>query len=115
MAIKHPFKVRKTQHTDAVEFKAEMPFSIEDTDLILKRFGSVNRMIDRANAQWTVDVAPGIRKRLPEVEAAQKYATGYCDNGSRDTWVRPTITADQVEEQGYTEDQLAFLKAKGMI
>ncbi|KKN88099.1 hypothetical protein LCGC14_0251710 [marine sediment metagenome] len=115
MAIKHPFKVRKNQHADAVEFKAEMPSSVEDTDLIVKRYGSVDRMIDRANAQWTVDVAPGIRKRLPDTKVAQGYADGYCDNGSRDTWVQPQITPEQMEEQDFDEGQLTFLKAKGMI
>ena len=115
MATIHPFKVRKSQHADAVEFKAELPSTIDEGELIVERYGSVERMIDRANAQWTVDVAPGIRKRLPNAEEAQRYALNYTDNGSRDTWVRPKIDAKQVKEQAFDEGQIEFLRSKGMI
>jgi hypothetical protein len=115
MAIKHPFKVRKSANADAVEFKAELPTSIDEAELIVKRYGSVDRMIDRANAQWTVDVAPGMRKRLPDAKSAQSYANGYCDNGSRDTWVRPTIKLEQAGAEGFSDSQIAFLHSKGMI
>lgn len=113
--MNHPFKVRETKGADAVEFKAAMPTSIDETELIAKRYGTVERMIDRANSQWTVDVAVGVRKRLPNREDAQAYADGYCDNGSRDAFTRPKIDKKDAAKQGFTAEQIAFLEEKGMI
>ncbi len=113
--MNHPFKVREIKGADAVEFRAKMPTSIDETDLIVKRYGTVERMIDRANSQWTVDVAVGVRKRLPNQEDAQAYADGYCDNGSRDAFARPKIDKKDAEKQGFTDEQIAFLNSKGML
>ena len=114
MPINHPFKVKQSKDATPHEFKIELPSTIEDTNLVISRFGTVERMIDRANAQLVVDVAPGIRKRLPNVEAAQAYIDGYCDNGSRDAYVRPTISVEDAEEQ-FSESQQEWLREKGFI
>ena len=112
---KHAFKVRKDQHADKVEFKISLPVSMDDMEMVTERFGTVERMIDRACSQLIVDIAPGIRKRLPNVEAAETYVAGYCDNGSRDEYIRPSISADEaMDEHGFTEKQLAWIAAKGM-
>lgn len=112
---KHAFKVRKNKDTGAVEFQAELPKTLENQMLIEDRFGTVERMIDRANSQWIVDVAVGARKRLPNVEDAQKYVNSFCDNGTRDGFVRPKIDLKDAKAQGFSEEQLAFLTQKGMI
>lgn len=111
---KHTFKVKKSKSDDAVEFTVNMPADLSDTGLITARFGTVERMIDRANSQWTVDVAVGIRKRLPNTEKAEAYAESYCDNGSKDTYV-PTINAEEAKsEQGFTDEQLKYIAERGM-
>ncbi len=113
---KHPFKVRKDQDADAVEFKIELPTSMDDMDLIMKRFGTVERMIDRANGQLVVDIAPGIRKRLPNVDMATMYVYGYCDNGARDEYVKPSISTEEAkDEHGFTDEQIAWLAETGLI
>lgn len=115
MPIKHPFKVRKNKDTTAVEFKIELPTSLADKDLIVQRYGTVERLIDRANAQLTVDVAPGIRKRLPNAEVAKTYVDGYCDNGSRDPYVVPKITVEEAKAQGFSVKNIEFLREQGVI
>lgn len=113
MGIKHTFQVKKTKASDPHTFTVDMPQSRDDEDLIIRRFGSWERMIDRANSQWTVDVATGIRKRLPDTGAAEKYAEDYCDNGKKDVF-RPSIDAKQAaKEHGFSKEQLEYLKAKG--
>lgn len=112
---KHPFKVRKDQNADAVEFKISLPSSMDDAEMIEVRFGTVERMIDRACSQLIVDIAPGIRKRLPNVETAEAYVAEYCDNGSRDEYVRPSISASEAkDEQGFTDAQLEWIAARGV-
>ena len=111
--MRHTFKVRKTKSDDTVDFTVDMPATITDTDMIAKRFGTVTRMIDRANAQWTVDVAVGVRKRLPNVQAATRYAEQYCDDGRKDSHV-PTIDREAAVAIGFTDEQLAFAAAAGM-
>ena len=112
---KHPFKVCKSAGLDATEFKISLPTSMDDMELIEKRFGTVERMISRANSQLIVDIAPGIRKRMPNVDTAETYVAGYCDNGSRDEYVRPSISAEEAkDEQGFTDSQLEWIAQQGM-
>lgn len=111
---RHTFKVRKDKHSDPVEFTVDMPDTGDDVDLIAARYGTTERMIDRANSQWTVDVAVGIRKRLPDVEAARAYAESYCDDGRKDVVSRNVVidtTADGAPE--FTPEQLAFIAQAG--
>jgi len=111
---KHTFKVRKTKSSDAVKFTVDLPSNPADAALVAARFGTVERLTDRANSQWTVDVAVGVRKRLPDVEKATAYAESYCDNGSKDIFV-PTIDRKKaVEEHGFTPEQLKFIAEAGM-
>lgn len=116
MAKVHAFKVSENKHTDPVEFKIELPTTIEDEDLIVQRFGTVERMIDRACSQLTVDVATGMRKRMPDNDAAQIYADGYCNDGSRDGYTRPKIDADTAaDEADFTDEQIAWLRLKNLV
>lgn len=113
--FRHIFTVRKTEKAPAVKFTVDMPSSLEDADLIRKRFGTPERMIAQACRQWTVSVAVGIRKRLPDEAKAEAYASHYCDNGAKDTFVQ-TISVDkaEAEEHGFTEEQLAWIAKKGV-
>lgn len=112
---KHTFKVKKTKASESVQFTVKMPTTLADEELILARFGSVERMIDRANSQWTVDVAVGIRKRLPNVENATAYAKAYCDDGRKDSYT-PKIDAEAaVAEVGFSEEQLEYLRQRNLV
>lgn len=111
--MRHTFKVRQTKNDEAVEFVVDMPSSIEDMEQVIARFGTVERMIDRANSQWTVDVAVGVRKRLPNEESAAMYAAQYCDDGRKDTHV-PTLDKEAAIAQGFTQEQLDFIASQGM-
>lgn len=112
--MKHSWKTRKAVGKPSVDFTADMPKTMADKELIAARFGTVERMIDRAVSQWTVDVAPGIRKRLPDVAAAQRYAESYRDDGSKDTF-RPSIDkADAKKRLGFTDAQLEHIASLGM-
>lgn len=116
MLTNHPFKVRKDKDATAVEFKISLPKSLDDKELVVQRFGTVERLIDRACAQLIVDIAPGIRKRLPNVEVAQTYIDGYCDNGSRDPYVAPKIDAKAAKEAaGFTDEQLEWLRENQLV
>lgn len=112
-----PFSVKSTKYGWKGDFTLEMPVSIDDVELIEKRFGSLDRMVNRACAQFRVDVANPMREEKTP-EAAQVVAEGFIDDGKKSGGVkvlRPIITADEVEEQGFSPEDLAFLKKKGFI
>lgn len=112
--FRHTFKVRKSQKSEPVTFTADMPTTLDDVDLIEARYGTVERMIDRANSQWTVDVAVGIRKRLPDVEKAKAYAANYCDDGRKDTYAQPVVIDTSADDAPkFTPEQLAFIRKSG--
>lgn len=115
--MRHTFKVRKREGMEQHTFTVDLPESPADTELVGKRYGTPARMTDRANAQWTVDVAPGIRKRLGAkgemTPAAKEYAENFRDDGSKDKFV-PSLSKDEVKEGAFTPEQLAILKAKGL-
>jgi peptidase E len=69
-------------------------------------------MINRAVAQWTVDVATGLRERLPNEQVADDYAAKFVADGSKGTAYVPTATKDEVDEQGFTKSQREFVEAR---
>ena len=93
-------------------FKREAPTAIDEIELIESMFGTVPRMINRAVAQWTVDVATGLRERLPNGEVAEAYAATFVADGAKGTAYVPTATPEQLDEQGFTESQRAFVEAR---
>lgn len=94
------------------DFGRKVPTAIDEVELIDGMFGSVPRMINRAVAQWTVDVATGLRERLPNIEAAEAYAEAFVADGAKGTAYVPTATVEEVDEQGFTESQRAFVEAR---
>lgn len=114
--FRHTFKIRKDKNSEPVEFTTDMPKTLDDLELIEARFGTVERMIDRANSQWTVDVAVGTRKRLPDEHTATQYAENYCDDGRKDSFAPRKLNADKAQEEaGFNAEQIAWLKAQGHI
>lgn len=97
----------------STEFTVAMPTDVDDVELIEARFGSIDRVFVAATRQWTVDVAPGLRELLPDVEAANAYKEAFIADGQKQrTTVR--VDADEADEQGFTEEQMAFLRSKGV-
>lgn len=114
MATNHTFKVRQSKGAEPVKFSRALPTYIDETDLIEAAYGSVERMIDRANAQWTVDVATGVRERLPDEDEAADYVASYCDDGRRAAPRKIAVSSEDVEKQGFTPEQIAFMRSKGI-
>lgn len=115
---KHTFSMKAHKSAESVEFTLPMPDSLDDMDLIVERYGSVERMINRANAQHIVDVANnGGRKALAAggKPAADAFILEFVNDGKkRTTVVRPALAKDQAKALGFTKEQLAALKAAGM-
>ncbi len=109
--IKHTWST-KPKGGQSHEFKREAPTTIDESKLIEAMFGTVPRMINRAVAQWTVDVATGLRERLPNAEVADAYAATFVADGSKGTAYVPTATKAEVDEQGFTPEQRAFVEAR---
>ena len=116
MARSHTFDVKAHKDASSVGFAVTVPTTIEEMDLIIDRWGSVERMIVCAVAHSTVNVATGIRKRLKagDEDGAKAYASSYCDDAKKDGYVAPTMSEEKVASLDFTADQLAALRAAGM-
>lgn len=117
MATILTFKVKKSANAKKQhEIKLSMPATAEDTDLIVKRYGSMDRLIDRANAQFAVDCQRGCRNAMTDendAKGAQAYAEAFVDDG-RKTVRKVTMTKAQAKALKYTDEQLAAMRAAGM-
>lgn len=109
--IKHTWSTKPKGGTSH-EFSRQVPSAIDEIEAIDAMFGSVPRMINRAVAQWTVDVATGLRERLPNGEVAEAYAATFVADGAKGTAYVPTATVEEVDEQGFTDSQRAFVEAR---
>lgn len=109
--LRHTFSTESTSQKWNVEATVDLPTDPSETDLIVKRYGSIARVFQVANKGWTISCQNGMRKR--EQEAAVDYAEGYCDNGAKDTFVAK-MSAEKVKEGKFTPAQLAIIKAAGM-
>ncbi len=112
--IVRTWKTRKNESTDSVEFNLPFPSTMDETDLIEARYGSVERMMDRAASQSIVDIAPGIRKRLPDADTARSYVEKWCNNGTKDSYVPSISAAEAKKDVKFTDEQLAWIAAHGM-
>lgn len=109
-----PMKLKADDNAASYEFIVAMPTTLEDTDAIVQRFGSVDRMIHRANAQWKVDAAPAARKLLPNEAAVQVWLDGFCADGNKSAPVRITISEEKAAEQGFSDENIEYLKSLGI-
>jgi hypothetical protein len=105
------FGTKSDKWEGSLSVTVDMPSTIKDTDAIVTRYGSVERLIDRANAQWKVDAQTGMRKR--SADEAVAYAAGYCDNGSKDTYV-PKMSAEDLKAGKFTDAQIEIMRKAGM-
>lgn len=109
--LKHTFNTESTSQKWETTVTVELPTSPDETDLIVKRYGSIARVFQVANKGWTISCQNGMRKR--DRDAAVEYAAGYCDNGAKDTFV-PKMSKAAVAQGKFTEAQKAILRAAGM-
>lgn len=109
--IKHTWSTKPKNGTSH-DFVREAPTTIDESKLIVAMFGSVPRMINRAVAQWTVDVATGLRERLPNVPVAEAHAASFVADGSKGSMYVPTATKAEVDDQQFTESQRAFVEER---
>ena len=93
----------------SLETTVEMPSDIQDMELIIRRFGSVKRMVNRANAMWRVDCATGKKTRTAAEYTA--YVQTFCDDGAKDSSPRQTV----IEDNGFSDEQIAALRAANIF
>ena len=94
------------------EFTREVPTDIDELDLIVGLFGSTARMVWHAVSSATIAVAPGCRDRLEDIPAAEHYAANYVADGSKEVAYVKTTERSEVDEQDFSESQMAFVEAK---
>lgn len=115
MPTKLTFSTKSTPHGWTTEHSLLMPETAEDTDLIVERYGSMERLINRANAQWKVDAQTGMREQ-ETAEAARAYADGFCDDGRKGGSSKAVVVDTSAQDAPeFTPEQLAFLKKAGAI
>ena len=93
------------------EFTRRVPTDIDETDLIVDLFGSTKRMVWHAVVSATIAVAPGCRTRLPNIGDADSYAANFVADGRKEVAYVPTTSRSEVDAQGFSESQLAFVEA----
>lgn len=102
------------QGWDSFEHSLVMPSGAEDVDLIVERYGSMERLIDRANAQFKVDVQRGMRLQdTPEKAAA--FADSFCDNGRKGASKTIVIDTQADDAPEFTDEQLAYIQRSGAV
>ena len=94
------------------DFKREVPTDVDELDLIVGLFGSTARMVWHAVTSATIAVAPGCRDRLEDIPAAELYAAGYVADGSKETAYVKTVTRGELDEQDFSESQMALIEEK---
>lgn len=121
--MKHSFNARAEgagrdgkQHS----FIVEVPVTLNDEALIEARFGTVERMIADAVANWTVSCQNnGLRKLIAtgDMEGAKKFAETY-QSGQKAAKVivkAKKLDPAEAKKQKFTPEQIAFLTAQGML
>lgn len=108
------FDTKSTEHGWTTEHTLRMPSSAEDVDLIVQRYGSMERMIDRANAQHKVDVQRGMRLHKTPAEA-RDYADNFVNNGKKATVKTVVVDTAADDAPEFDEKQLAYLIKSGAI
>lgn len=102
------------QGWDSFEHSLVMPSSIDDVDLIEQRYGSIERLIDRANAQFKVDVQRGMRSQDTPAKAAA-FADSFCDNGRKGASKMVVIDTQADDAPEFTPEQLAYIASQGAV
>ena len=107
------FKVSKAGF-DKVDVSADLPENLSDplwSEVVSNPDEDIN---DLALQQLIVKMQAGARAHLEGgVEAVQRFVDGY-KYGARGGGFVPSISAEGAAAQGFTEEQLAFLRQAGM-
>lgn len=115
MPSKLTFSTKSTKHGWTTDHTVLMPATVADSALIRERFGSMERLINRANAQWKVDVATGMREQETPAKA-RAYADTFCDDGKKTAQAKVVVvdtTAPDAPE--YSDEQLEHMRSLGIV
>ncbi|KKM21676.1 hypothetical protein LCGC14_1633060 [marine sediment metagenome] len=108
------FKVSKKDGL-SVEVAKELPDNLDDprwADVVLNPSEDIH---DLAIQALTVKCQAGARARLEQGEAAvQAYVEAYKYGARTGGFAAPVISGEDADAQGFTEEQLDFLRAAGM-
>lgn len=107
------FKVSK-RGVDPIEVSIDLPENLNDplwNGIVSNPDEDIN---DLALQQFVVKAQAGARNLLDRgAEAVQRFVDGY-KYGARSGGFTPTISTEDAAAHGFTEEQLAFLRAAGM-
>lgn len=112
--------VKHTATGRTAKFEVEMPLNPNETDLIEKRYGTIERVFDCAARQWSVDFANnGGRETLGNegAEAMLERAENWCNDGSRSGAGRVIVkpaTIPEDKRESFSDEQKAILRAEGI-
>lgn len=109
------FKVSK-RGMDAVECSADLPENLNDPlweNIVSNPDEDIN---DLALQSWVVKCQAGARNHLEKgAEAVQRFVDGYTYGARSGGFSAPSIDASEAQQQGFTAEQLAYLKNAGMV
>lgn len=116
MSMTRSIKATDTASGRVFNGSVVVPTSLDETDLIEARYGTVERMLDSAARQWTVDCQNnGLRERVKAnrmgecAEFVESYTSGQ--KQVRVVVQRVSMTAADAEKRGFTEEQREFLES----
>lgn len=108
------FKVSK-RGVEAIEVSIDLPENLNDplwNGIVSNPDEDIN---DLALQQFVVKAQAGARNHLDRgAEAVQRFVDGYKYGARSGGGFTPTISTDDVTAHGFTDEQLAFLRAAGM-
>ncbi len=100
---------------ESVEVSKEVPDNLEDPrwgNIVMKPEEDIHELALQA---LIVKCQAGARARLDQGDAAvQAYVDGYKYGARSGGFAAPTVSASEAQDQAFTEEQLAFLRAAGM-
>lgn len=115
MPTKLTFSTTSSKHGWTVEHSLLMPSQISDSVLIEERYGSVERMIEQANAQWKVSAQRGMRDEETPTDA-KAYADEFVDDGKKRTKVKTVVVDTQADDAPeFSEEQLEYIRRSGAV
>lgn len=113
MAVR-TFKVSK-RGMEAVECSADLPENLNDPlweNIVSNPDEDIN---DLALQSWVVKCQAGARNHLEKgAEAVQRFVDQYTYGARGGGFSAPSISAEDANQQGFTPEQLAFLRQAGM-
>lgn len=111
---RHTFKVSK-RNTDPIEVARDLPENLNDplwNEIVSDPDSDIN---DLALQAWVVKCQAGARNHLDKgPDAVQRFVDGYKYGARTGGFAAPSMSQEDAQAHGFTEEQLAFLRQSGM-